>query len=216
VLHGRIVEALEALSAERLAEQVERLAHHAVPGQVWDKVLRYAHQAGTRAVERSAYAEAGIYFDQALGALAHLPESREMLEQAIALHWARYTTHVALGEPERLLACSEQILSLAEILGEPHQLAQGVTHMANTLWQAGDNARALEFAQRGLGLAEAVGDTALLVNARLNLGQICRTVGDYRRGATVLAQTAELLQGALAASASAGRSILRSSPASIW
>ena len=70
--------------------------------------------------------------------------------------------------------------------------------MANTLWKAGDNARALEFAQRGLGLAEAVGDTALLVNARLNLGQICRSVGDYRRGATVLAQTAELLQGALA------------------
>jgi predicted ATPase len=99
VLHGRIVEALEALSAERLAEQVERLAHHAVPGQVWDKVLRYAHQAGTRAVERSAYAEAGIYFDQALGALAHLPESREMLEQAIALHWARYTTPVAARVP---------------------------------------------------------------------------------------------------------------------
>jgi hypothetical protein len=32
----------------------------------------------------------------------------------------------------------------------------------------------------------------------LNLGQICRTMGDYRRGATVFAQTAELLQGDLA------------------
>jgi len=33
-LHGRIVEALEALVGERVAEQVERLAHHALRGEV--------------------------------------------------------------------------------------------------------------------------------------------------------------------------------------
>src|SRR5262249_27735912 len=37
VLHARIVEALEALAGERLAEQVERLAQHALRGAVWDK-----------------------------------------------------------------------------------------------------------------------------------------------------------------------------------
>ncbi len=50
VLHARIVEALEALAAERLAEQVERLAHHAVRGEVWDKALTYCRQAGARAM----------------------------------------------------------------------------------------------------------------------------------------------------------------------
>ena len=40
VLHARIVEAIEALYPDRLAEQVDRLAHHAVRGQVWDKALR--------------------------------------------------------------------------------------------------------------------------------------------------------------------------------
>jgi class 3 adenylate cyclase/tetratricopeptide (TPR) repeat protein len=198
VFHGRVVEAIERLYQDRLAEQVDRLAHHALRGEVWDKVLRYAHQAGRRAVDRSAYAQAGAYFDQALGALTHLPESRETIAQAIDLHGARYGIHVALGEPERLLACSEQVLSLAETLGDPHRLAQAATGMANTLWQAGDNVRALEFAQRGLALAEVVGDMVLLVNARLNLGQICRTKGDYCRGATMLVQTAELLQGELA------------------
>src|SRR5205823_13341497 len=58
VLHGRIVEALEALSAERLAEQVERLAHHAVRGEVWDKAVAYCWQAGTKAAGHSAYREA--------------------------------------------------------------------------------------------------------------------------------------------------------------
>ena len=38
-LHARIAEALEALAGERVAEQVERLAHHALRGEVWDKAV---------------------------------------------------------------------------------------------------------------------------------------------------------------------------------
>jgi predicted ATPase len=34
-LHARIVEALEVLAGDRAAEQVERLAHHALRGEVW-------------------------------------------------------------------------------------------------------------------------------------------------------------------------------------
>ena len=49
VLHARIVEALEALAGDRVAEQVERLAHHALRGEVWDKALAYCRQAGEKA-----------------------------------------------------------------------------------------------------------------------------------------------------------------------
>src|SRR5438552_3730946 len=66
VLHARIVEALEALYPDRLAEQVDRLAHHAMRGAVWDKALAYNRQAGTRVAARSAYREAVAYFEQAL------------------------------------------------------------------------------------------------------------------------------------------------------
>src|SRR6267142_3768464 len=40
-LHARIVEALEALAGDRVDEQVERLAYHAIRGEVWDKALVY-------------------------------------------------------------------------------------------------------------------------------------------------------------------------------
>src|SRR5438552_11255870 len=40
-LHARIVAALEVLAGDRVAEQVERLAHHALRGEVWDKTLVY-------------------------------------------------------------------------------------------------------------------------------------------------------------------------------
>ena len=74
-LHARIVEALEALAGDRVAEQVERLAHHALRGEVWDKALAYCRQAGEKAMARSAHREAVGYFEQALSALPHLPET---------------------------------------------------------------------------------------------------------------------------------------------
>ena len=78
-------EALEALSADRLSEQVERLAHHALRGEVWDKALTYFRQAGTKAATRSANREAVTCIEQALTALQHLPESRDTMEQGIDL-----------------------------------------------------------------------------------------------------------------------------------
>ena len=74
VLHARIVEAFETLAPERVAEQVERLAHHALRGEVWDKAVTYCQQAGARANDRAAFREAVAAFEQALQALAHLPD----------------------------------------------------------------------------------------------------------------------------------------------
>ncbi len=197
-LHARIVEALETLAGDRVAEQVECLAHHALRGEVWEKVVRYAYQAGTRAADRSAYGQAGAFFDQALDALAHLPESQETRAQAFDLYKARQSMHAARRELEQALACSEKMWALAESLGDPYRLARAVTLMGNALSQMGDNVRALEFTERGLALAETVGAVDLLVHVRFDMGILCRAIGDYRRGATVLTQTVELLQGDLA------------------
>src|SRR5499433_1797381 len=84
-LHTHIVEALERLAGERLADHVERLADHAVRGEVWDKALLYCRQAGAKAMEHSAAREAVGCYEQALAAIEHLPEHRELCEQAIDL-----------------------------------------------------------------------------------------------------------------------------------
>ena len=54
-LHAHIVDALERLYPDRLSEQVERLAHHAVRGEVRAKSLAYLPQVGAKAVARSVY-----------------------------------------------------------------------------------------------------------------------------------------------------------------
>ena len=49
-LHARVVETIETLYPDRVAEQVERLAHNAVRGELWEKSVMYLRHAGTRAV----------------------------------------------------------------------------------------------------------------------------------------------------------------------
>src|SRR5438132_695328 len=104
VLHGRIVEVLETLAAERLEEPVDRLAHHAVRGEVWDKAVAYCQQAGTRANDRAAFREAVASFEQALQTLAHLPEDGDTRVLAIDLRLALRGPLFILGEYGRYLA----------------------------------------------------------------------------------------------------------------
>src|SRR5262249_28586757 len=49
-LHARIVETIESHSRDRLAEHVERLAHHAFQGEAWGKAVVYCRQAGAKAM----------------------------------------------------------------------------------------------------------------------------------------------------------------------
>ena len=123
-LHARIVEALEALAGERAAEQVERLAHHALRGEVWDKAVAYCRQAGEKALARSAHREAVGSFEQALSALPHLPEQRDTREQAIDLRLALRTALRPLGDFGRILAYLREAEALAEALDDPRRLGQ--------------------------------------------------------------------------------------------
>jgi predicted ATPase len=97
VLHARIVVALEALAGDRVDDQVERLAQHALRGEVWDKAVTYCQQAGARAYDRVAYPEAVAYFDHALQALPKTPTPGPWPLNS-ASHWtARWTPWERMG-----------------------------------------------------------------------------------------------------------------------
>ena len=68
-LHARIVDAIETLHRDRLGEQIERLAHHALRGELREKAVHYLRQAGLKAAARSALQDARVWFEQALGVL---------------------------------------------------------------------------------------------------------------------------------------------------
>ncbi len=185
-LHRRIVQAMEGLYAERLVEQVDRLAHHAVRAELWDRALPYCRQAGLKAAQRLAHREAAGYFEQALQALGHQPESRETRELAIDLRVELRHSLMVLGQHGRILEVLGEARALAQGLGDRGRLASVASFLANGFYLIGDLERAAEAAGEARAIAAALGDLPLEATARYYLGQAYQGLGDYRRAVETL------------------------------
>ncbi len=195
-LHARIVEALEALAGDRVAEQSERLAHHALRGEVWDKALAYCRQAGEKAMARSTYHEAVGYFEQALRALPHLPEQRELREQAIDLRLALRSALFPSGDSERILGYLREAETLAAALDDPRRLGHISGFLSVHFRNIGAYDQAIAAAQRALALATASEEVVLHALAHQRLGLAYQSQGDYRRAIDCLRQSVVSLHGA--------------------
>ena len=195
-LHAQIVGALEVLAGDRLVEQVERLAHHALRGEVWDKALTYCRQAGEKALARSARREVVEYFESALSVLSHLPETRATQAQAIDLRLALRTALHLSGDLGRLLAVLQEAEALAVALDDPRRLGQISVSLTVYFRHMGAYDQAIVAAQRALALATASGDVGLHALANLYLGIAYQAQGDYRRAIDYIGQTVASLDGA--------------------
>ena len=134
-LHTRIVTALETLAGDRLADRSSAWPTMPVRGEVWAKALLYCRQAGAKAMERSASREAVGCYEQALAALAHLPEHRTLREQAIDLRLDLYSARLVLGQLERILHDFRVAETLAEALDDPRRLGRVSSVWHNTSWR---------------------------------------------------------------------------------
>ena len=165
-----------------MVEQVERLAYHALRGEVWDKALAYSRQAGEKAMARSAHHEAVRSFEQALSSLSHLPEQRATQEQALDLQLALRSALWPIGDFERSLACLRQAERLAATLDDPHRLGQVSLNLAAYFRIMGAYDQAIAAAQRALALGTARGDVSLQALANLRLGYIHQSQGRLPSG----------------------------------
>jgi tetratricopeptide (TPR) repeat protein len=197
VLHARIVEALEALFPDRLSEQVDRLAHHAIRGEVWDKALAYGRQAGARAAARSAHREAVACFEQALAALAHLPECRYAFEQAIDLRGDLHNALLPLGEQAQLFDHLRAAEALAERLGDAQRLVRVIGHLSIYFSVMGEHDRAIAASQRALALATTSGAFDVQGAAQSRLGQVYYAGGDFQQALDAARQAMAMLTGKL-------------------
>ncbi len=178
-LHARIVQAIEMLYPDRLMEYAERVAHHAVRGEMWEEAVSYSRQAGAKAAARSAHREAVTYFEQALKALGYLPLNRATREQAFDLHIQLRTSLQPLGALEQMLDHMRQAESLAQALDDQRRLGWVTTILSAYFWQIGDNERAIVSGERALSLARATGDFHLQVAANNYQGRAYAVVGRY-------------------------------------
>jgi len=170
-LHAQIISAIEHLYKDRLSEQVERLAHHAVRGALWEKAALYCRQAGTRALDRSASRESLTHFEQAHAALRELPESRQRIEQRIDVCFDQRNALVALGEFVRLGQVVDEGRELAESIGDQQRRGWALGYLSVRHNFLGEHARAIEAARSACAIAETVDHLGLRLAANYFLAQ---------------------------------------------
>jgi class 3 adenylate cyclase/tetratricopeptide (TPR) repeat protein len=195
-LHGRIVATIERLYPDRLAEHVERLAHHAFRGELWEKAVTYLRQAGAKAYARWANREAAAYLEQALTALTHLPETRETQEQAIELRFDLRNSLHPMAEFGRIEGYLREAEALARRLDDSRRLGWVSAYMSGNRVSTGGHATDVRtFAQRVEAIAKTLGDGPLQVAADFYLIVGCHTSGDYPGTEHASRRLMQLLQG---------------------
>jgi len=194
-LDRRIVEALETRSGEQSAEDLDRLARHAVRGELWEQAVRYCREAGTRAFARSAHRAAAAHFEQALAALRHRPTSQATREMEVDIGLDLRYALSPLGEYRRMLETLTEVERLAAELGDHRRLALASAFLANFFTLRGEFGKAIEHGRHALMLADDLGDTTLAVPAKTVLSLALYLTGDYHEAAALAGANAAVLTG---------------------
>ena len=189
-LHARIVEAIEEIYFDRIAEHVERLAHHAVRGELWDKAVEYLYQAGKKATSRSATQEAIAYFEQALDVIKHLPDGKQTIEKAINIRVDLGPTLISMkgfGATE-VEQNYTRARVLCEQLGETPQIFPVLWGLARMHDVRGELRVGRELGGQLLTVAQRAQDPALLLEAHHTLWATLTILGELTSAWTHMEQ----------------------------
>ena len=152
--------------------------------------MEYLHQAGKKAASRSATQEAIAYFEQALEALKHLPESHQTLEKAVSL---RVDLGPALISTKGFGATEVEenytrARVLCEQLGETPQLFPVLWGLARMHDSRGELKVGREVGEQLLAVAQRGQDPALLLEAHHTLWATLSLLGELTSARTHMEQ----------------------------
>ena len=125
---------------------------------------------------RSAHREAVAAFEQALGAVQHLPEHPDTLAQAIDLRLALRNALWPLGELGQIVVRLQDAHTHAEVLGDPSRRWVAVYLLAHFVVACDPDARPRVRRARARD-CHGPGEVSLLVTAQSHLGNDHRSLG---------------------------------------
>ena len=188
MLHARIVETLEVLSPDRLAEQVD-LAHHALRGKVWDKALAYLQQAGEKAMAVGPPRRGGGTSSRPRAPSRICPETHETRVQLSISGSPCARRLFPSGDLERILALLREATALAEALADPRRLAQSLASGCHPFLNEGRVRPRHRSGPRPLALATTSGDVGPHALGNYYLGTTYYGLGHYPRAIDCYTQT---------------------------
>jgi class 3 adenylate cyclase/tetratricopeptide (TPR) repeat protein len=184
-IHARVVNAIEKVYADRLAEQVERLAYHSLRGEFKEKAVHYLRQAGAKAAARGALQEARTSFEEALGVLKSLPENPETMEEVLETRLELRTVLRQLGEAELMLEHLRQAERLAERLNDDSRRCRVFSFLTVVLSNLGQLDDAAAIGARSVEIARRSGDPRLSVMTGSTLAEPFYLRGEYERAVEI-------------------------------
>jgi class 3 adenylate cyclase/tetratricopeptide (TPR) repeat protein len=197
-LHARIFDAIEKIHQDRLGEQIERLALHAVRGEMWGRAVMCCRQAGLKMFARTANTEAVRYFDEALSALRYLPDNPETKVAAADVRFELRLALQPLGQLDRALEVLQEAEEIAHALRDDRRLGRAWLAQSNLVWVTRSIPRAVELAERALAVAQRSSDVALGIAANYTLGATHGNAGNFARAIECLAACLGALSDQLA------------------
>jgi class 3 adenylate cyclase/tetratricopeptide (TPR) repeat protein len=178
-LHARIVEAIERRHADRLADQVDRLAHHATRAELWNKAFDYLRMAGGNAYTRGALEEAIGRYEAALATIARLPTGADTARRSIDVRLDLHAPLMTVGRTHRIVELYPEAERLAHELDDAGRLGQVLQRMSQLAWLEGRYRTGAEHARQALTVAERSKDAVTNLHAHYFLGLHRQALGDY-------------------------------------
>ncbi|NOT55639.1 MAG: AAA family ATPase [Deltaproteobacteria bacterium] len=180
-LHQQIAQVLVHRFPETVETQPELLAHHYTEAGLKEQAIPYWQQAGQRASQRSANAEAVSHLTNALDILKTLPDTPERTQQELTLQITMGPQLIVTkgnGAPE-VEKTYDRALELCRRIGETPQLLPVLFGLRGFYGARAEYKTARKLAEQCLTLAQSVQDPAFLVLAHLGLGVILFFFGEF-------------------------------------
>ncbi len=196
-LHGQLVDLIKS-DADRIGENIERLAYHAIQAERWEEAARFAGMAGKKALDQSAYNDAGRFLRAAARAFGNLPPSTENTKDAIdaRLQLRVVATGGAVTFSEAAAALDEAERMAAGI-DDTERLYQVGLNRSWIAGMTGSFEEAVSIAREVLAIAERLDDRYYRAEARLAMAQAYTYAGIPRAAIDNLEGDVDFLTGPL-------------------
>ncbi len=170
--HSQIAKVMEEHLAETKETQPELLAHHYTEAGLLEQAILYWQQAGQRAIERSAHAEAISHLTKGLELLKALPNTPEHIQKELLLQTALGPALIATkGQAAPDVAkVYTRARELCQQLGETPQLFPVILGLRRFYLVRAELQTARKLGEQLLSLAQNVQDSSLLLEAHGALG----------------------------------------------
>jgi predicted ATPase len=179
--HRQIAQVVTDRFLDTVETHPELLAHHYTEAGLIEQALPYWQQAGQRAAQRSANAEAISHLTKGLEVLKTLPDTPERTQQELTLQITLGTSLMATKgfaapEVERAYARAQE---LCRQVGETPQLFRVLSGLWFFYLARAELQTAHQVAEQLLSLALNVQDPAVLVEAHRTLGMTLWHLGEF-------------------------------------